>query len=138
MSKKKKGDNITVRIIEDFPVRFGLKGEDAEEITKNLLLKLTEEDELRKQAKDTQATFRKKIKDVHAEATELRATLELGKAVPTKVKEIKVFDKEIVKYVTASNGKEVHRRDMTEEDRQGHIEDSAEPEAGEGEQAAAE
>lgn len=127
MSKKKgkeAKENITRRVIEDFPVRHGLKGEDAEEITKSLLLKLTEEDELRKQAKDTQSTFRKKIKDVHTEAVEFRATLELGKAVPTKVTEIKDFDKEIVKYCLVSNGKEVERRDMTQADHQGHLEDA--------------
>ncbi len=99
-------------------VRVGLAPADRDPLVHELTKKLRDTDELRAEAAEVQAGYRRKQKELKEEVDEL--VLKLDQGVPEKmaVEEIKDFEKGTVTLVRADNRAQVWKRDMTPEDRQ--------------------
>lgn len=104
--------------------RLGVDPEERESITKEHVAKLNEIDALKQQAADTAATYRQTIKERREEEKELRLQLERGKEQVLEVEECRDFGKNEIYWKSAKDqfgikkGKELERRQMTEEDDQ--------------------
>lgn len=113
-----------IRAVISKEFRLGVSQEERESITKDLLAELTELDKLAQQAADTAATFRQTIKDRKENAKELRAQLALGKPQVLEVEEVRDFSKNEIYWKSTKDqfgvkkGKELERREMTEDDDQ--------------------
>ena len=112
--------------------RLGVKPEEREDITKDLLLELNEIDALTQQAADTAATFRQKIKERKEAASEMREQLERGKPQVLEVEECRNFGTEEIYWKSTKEqhgikkGFVLEKRKMTEEDAQQPLPDSGE------------
>ena len=104
--------------------RLGVKPEEREGLTKDLLVELNEIDALLQQAADTAATFRQKVKERKEVANELREQLERGRAQVLEVEDCRDFGKNEIFWVSTKaqfgvkKGQELERREMTPEDAQ--------------------
>lgn len=106
-------------------VRIGLDPTEREPLVKDLLKHLKKSESLKLQAADTQAGFRKDIKEVKDLVDECRASLERGRPVIRDVEEIKNFSAGTVKYKDIETGRIVEEREMDEDDRQMAIGENA-------------
>lgn len=106
-------------------VRMGLDPTDREPLVKDMLRHKKKIDSLTLQAKDTQAGFRKDIKEEKDKLDEVCATLERGKPELRDVIEIKNFGTMKVKYQDVETKRIVEERDMNEDDGQVNIGETA-------------
>ena len=106
------------RRVVQHEVRVGLDPKEREPLTKDLLDKLDQIDKLRIEAKDTQATYRKRIKEITEESEGLRVTLEQGHPEMMECEEVKNFNTKTVKYIRTDTKAVVETRPMTDDDAQ--------------------
>ena len=120
----KKSPKILRREVER-EIRIGLDPKEREPLTQELTTAIKEMDALRIEAADTQAGYRKKIKEIKAKVDEVVVTLDQGRKEVHQVEEIRDFSKGTVKYVRLDTKEIVEKREMTDEDRQLNLGDEA-------------
>ncbi len=99
-------------------VREPLGNSEKDQRIKTLLAKLEDQDALRIEAKDTQAVYRTRLKELKDEIAETRAQIKEGAPVDVECEEIKNFRTETVTIKRKDNGKKVSERAMDEDDKQ--------------------
>lgn len=109
-----------------YGVRVGLQEEDREPAVKKLTNLLRKSDKVRLLAKDTQASFRKELKELKEAVEEQTLLLEEGKEVQMDCLETKNFQTGKLTVRRKDTDKVVFTRDLTDEDGQMSIGESGE------------
>jgi hypothetical protein len=109
-----------------YGVRVGLEEEDREPAVKKLTNLLRKSEKVRLLAKDTQASFRKELKELKEAVEEQTLLLEEGKEVQMDCLETKNFQTGKLTIRRKDTDKVVFTRDLTDEDRQLEVGESGE------------